>query len=329
MQFMFYDASSFNGDISGFDTSSVTDMQYMFDGASSFKQNLYSWNVSSVTSCAGFGNVAGCNPVGLFPECCSSCCATQVEHSNYSNEFAIFGSPGDTWNVTCLVGYRGGGNATCNSSTGLFDAPLCFEESLPKVLNSTLRPYGLIVEPRISQDGLFAYYNLPHHASSTWLTFDVEIANHPEAATVFYIDEQDDTKQFPCIVDGIDGTTGSISNTIVICRTDTSAPPGFYYFRVTWAGMNSVPGLDRLHITPAPTIHTVAGCDTSETSRNGTYGCPTEGGTNITLTGAHFGEGMVCTPFPHFYLPLLKIHILLFSSSYSYCYEKKYQIQKF
>ena len=48
MSYMFR-ASSFNGNISKWDVSSVTDMSYMFDGTSSFNGNLSSWDVSSVT----------------------------------------------------------------------------------------------------------------------------------------------------------------------------------------------------------------------------------------------------------------------------------------
>merc|ERR1711988_1210952 len=42
-------ASSFNGDLSSWDVSKVTDMSWMFSGASSFNGDLSSWDVSQVT----------------------------------------------------------------------------------------------------------------------------------------------------------------------------------------------------------------------------------------------------------------------------------------
>ena len=46
---MFWGASSFDGDLSGWNVSNVTDMFGMFSSASSFNQTLNSWDVSSVT----------------------------------------------------------------------------------------------------------------------------------------------------------------------------------------------------------------------------------------------------------------------------------------
>jgi len=49
MSYLFYNLGNFNADISGWDTSSVTDMSYMFRGAYAFNQPL-SFDTSSVTT---------------------------------------------------------------------------------------------------------------------------------------------------------------------------------------------------------------------------------------------------------------------------------------
>ena len=50
MKYMFYDASSFDGDLSDWDVSNVRDMSGVFWGASSFDGDLSGWDVSGVTN---------------------------------------------------------------------------------------------------------------------------------------------------------------------------------------------------------------------------------------------------------------------------------------
>ena len=54
MNFMFYEATSFNQDLSSWDTSNIINMSSMFNGASSYNQDLSSWNVDNVNSCDSF-----------------------------------------------------------------------------------------------------------------------------------------------------------------------------------------------------------------------------------------------------------------------------------
>ncbi len=58
MQDMFRDATAFNQDISGWDTSGIQNMNSMFSGATAFNQDISSWNTAMVTDMASMFNSA-------------------------------------------------------------------------------------------------------------------------------------------------------------------------------------------------------------------------------------------------------------------------------
>jgi surface protein len=53
MHSMFEGATEFNGDLSSWNVSSVTDMDNMFNDVTAFHDNLSSWDVSSITDMYG------------------------------------------------------------------------------------------------------------------------------------------------------------------------------------------------------------------------------------------------------------------------------------
>ncbi len=50
MDYMFYQATNFNSNIGNWDVSNVTKMDYMFNNAEKFNQNISSWNLDNIKS---------------------------------------------------------------------------------------------------------------------------------------------------------------------------------------------------------------------------------------------------------------------------------------
>ena len=119
MEDMFYEASSFNGDLSGWNVSSVTRMNYMFSGASSFNGSLSGWNVSSVTGMDGMFERASSFNRPLNDWDVSSVTGTEHMFSRASS----FNQPLNGWNVSSVTRteYMFSGASSFNQSLSGWD----------------------------------------------------------------------------------------------------------------------------------------------------------------------------------------------------------------
>ena len=92
---MFKGASSFNGSLSGWNVSQVTDMRSMFAGASSFNQDLSNWNTSSVTRMFAMFNSATAFDGGV-----SGWDVSQVTDMRYMFSATAFNQDISEWDVS-------------------------------------------------------------------------------------------------------------------------------------------------------------------------------------------------------------------------------------
>ena len=102
MSDMFTSASSFNGNISGWDVSGVTDMSNMFEDADSFNRPLNGWNVSGVTDMSGmfFGT-------DIFNQNISGWKVSGVTDMSYMFYEAAFNGDISGWNVSGVTDMSG------------------------------------------------------------------------------------------------------------------------------------------------------------------------------------------------------------------------------
>ena len=103
MSDMFYDATSFDGNLSGWDVSQVTGMSAMFSGATAFNQPLSSWNVSQVTDMASMFWEAT-----AFNQPLSSWDVSQVtDMNNMFREATAFNQTLSSWDVSQVANMVG------------------------------------------------------------------------------------------------------------------------------------------------------------------------------------------------------------------------------
>ncbi|RIV47937.1 BspA family leucine-rich repeat surface protein [Flagellimonas taeanensis] len=99
MSYIFYNASSFNGNIGNWDTSNVTIMTGMFNGATLFNQDISGWNTSNATNMSGmFGGATS------FNQDISDWDTSNVTGMNYMfSEATAFNQDIGNWNTSSVT----------------------------------------------------------------------------------------------------------------------------------------------------------------------------------------------------------------------------------
>ena len=118
---MFFWATAFNQDLSGWDVSSVTDMSGMFRGATSYNQDISGWDVSRVLNMGSMFRGAT-----SFNQDLSGWNVTRVKVlSNMFNVATVFNQDLSGWDVSNVIG----------NIRDMFHDTITLEATLQRTLN--------------------------------------------------------------------------------------------------------------------------------------------------------------------------------------------------
>ena len=181
-------------------------------------------------------------------------------------------------------------------SAGTFTSDISVSYPPPVILHKTLRLNSSSELLPYSENA--SYVDVPTNGASHWVTFSGLFGNFPNKTRIAYtnVSETSGGTEFDCVVNAdpilvVQGPVGEITNTSIVCRTETGEGGGLFVFFVTVGNQYSLPGSDILSFSAVPLVTSVSGC--ANNTGIATVGCDTSGGDSITIRGQDFGPGMV------------------------------------
>ena len=131
MAWLFFSLASFNQDISYWDTSNVQKMDFMFSGATMFNRDIGNWDVSSVTDMNNMFNLAF-----SFNQDIGNWDVSSVRNMAFMfNQAIYFNQDIGNWDVSNV-----------NEMTAMFRAAVSFNQDLTKWCVENVDGYGFFTE---------------------------------------------------------------------------------------------------------------------------------------------------------------------------------------